>query len=221
MTETEARKILVDAARSYLGFSEASGKHRAIIDIYNSKTPLPRGYKVTYSDPWCATFVSAMAIQTGMCNIIPRECGCPEMVKKFKEMERWQKADYIPKAGDICYYDWQRDGVPDHVGIVESVSEGSVTVIEGNKNDSVERRHITVGAESIYGYGTPDFAWWAKEQNKQEKPKDDPWYIKDGSWAEAKKLGLFNGERPNDNITRAEAAVVALRVLKLAKGEKL
>ena len=217
MTENEARKIYVDAARSYLGFSEASGKHRKIIDLYNTGN-LPRGYRLTYTDPWCCAFESAVAQQCGMTNIIPKECGCPEQARLFKQMERFQKRDYIPKMGDICYYDWQTDGVPDHVGIVEYVSEGSVTVIEGNKNDSVERRHITVGAQSIYGYGTPDFAWWAQQHSKQEKPKDEPWWIKDGSWQEATRLGLFDGNRPTANITRAEAAVVALRILKLAKG---
>lgn len=217
MTENEARKIYVDAAKSYLGFSEASGKHRKIIDLYNTGN-LPRGYRLTYADPWCCAFESAVAQQCGMLNIIPKECGCPEQAKLFKQMERFQKRDYIPKMGDICYYDWQTDGVPDHVGIVESVSEGSVCVIEGNKNDSVERRHITVGSASVYGYGTPDFAWWAKEHTKDEKPKNDPWWIKDGSWQEATRLGLVDGNRPTANITRAEAAVVALRVLKMAKG---
>ena len=67
MTDKQARTLIVDAAKSYLGFSEASGKHRRIIDIYNEqgKQPLPRGYRVTYSDAWCATFISAIAIQCG------------------------------------------------------------------------------------------------------------------------------------------------------------
>lgn len=217
MTEQEARKILVEAAKSYLGFSEASGKHRKIIDLYNTGN-LPRGYRLSYSDPWCCAFESAVAQQCGMLSIIPKECGCPEQSKKFKEMERFQKRDYIPKMGDICYYDWQRDGVPDHVGIVESVSEGSVTVIEGNKNDSVERRHITVGAESIYGYGTPDFAWWAKEQTKNE-PKPEPWYVKDGTWERGTKLGIVNGERPTANASRAEVNKMILTALDLKERE--
>lgn len=225
MIENEARKILVDAAKSYLGFSEASGKHRKIIDIYNSQKNLPRGYKVTYSDAWCATFVSAMAIQCGMTDIIPPECSCYYQVEALKKLGEWCEDDaHIPHPGDIIYYDWQdsgtgdNTGAPDHVGIVESCYDERICVIEGNYKDSVERRYIAVNAKNIRGYGLPDFAKWAKAQG-EEQAKNEPWYIRDGSWAEAKRLGLFNGERPKDNITRAEAAAVALRVLKLAKEE--
>ena len=223
MTENDARKLYVDAAKSFLGYSESSGKHRQIIDLYNSKSPLPRNYKVTYTDAWCATFVSACAIKCGMANIIPRECSCYYQAEQFQKMERWQENDgYIPKPGDIIYYDWQDNGkgdntgVPDHVGIVEYVSEGSICVIEGNKNDSVERRYITVGARYIRGYGLPNFKWWA-EQNTP-KPKDEPWYIKDGTWAKAKELGLMDGTRPDADITRAEAAAVAVRLYNKLKG---
>lgn len=217
MTENEARKILVDAARSYLGFSEASGWHRKIIDIYNSKTPLPRNYKVTYTDAWCATFVSAMAIQCGMANIIPRECSCYYQVEAFQKMERWMENDgYIPKPGDIIYYDWQdsgegdNTGTPDHVGIVETVSEGSIVVIEGNYHDTVDRRYIRVNGKNIRGYGLPNFAWWAKEHTKEDKPAE-PWYTKE--WGIAKAHGITDGTRPKDNITRAECAAMIVRAM--------
>ena len=224
MTENEARKLFVDTAKSYLGYSEASGKHRQIIDLYNSKSPLPRNYRVTYTDAWCATFVSACAIKANMANIIPRECSCFYQVEQFQKMERWQENDsYTPKPGDIIYYDWQDNGVgdnkgvPDHVGIVESVSGGVITVIEGNKNDSVERRKISVDGTCIRGYGLPNFAWWAAENTPKQK---DPWYIKDGTWKKAKELGLMDGTRPTENITRAEAAAVAVRLYNKIKEGK-
>ena len=223
MTENEARKIYVDAARSYLGFSEASGKHRKIIDLYNTGN-LPRGYRLTYADPWCCAFDSAVAQQCGMLNIIPKECGCEEQIKLWQKMERWCEDDgYIPKPGDLAYYDWEDDGTgdckgeADHVGIVEKVSEGTIHVIEGNRYDSVDYRYIKVNDRYLRGFGLPNFKWWAEQQTKSE-PKPEPWYIRDGSWQEATRLGLFDGNRPTANITRAEAAVVALRILKLAKG---
>lgn len=224
MTENEARKLLVDTAKSYIGYSEASGKHKQIIDIYNAKTPLPRNYRVTYTDAWCATFVSAMAIKCGMANIIPRECSCFYQVEQFQKMERWQENDgYIPKPGDIIYYDWQDNGVgdntgvPDHVGIVEYVSEGSICVIEGNKNDSVERRYITVNARNIRGYGLPNFAWWAAENTPKKK---DPWYVTDGTWQEGTRLGIVDGNRPTANATRAEVNKMILTAMRLMKEGK-
>ena len=67
-----------------------------------------------------------------------------------------------------------------------------------------------MGARYIRGYGLPDFVWWAKEHTKPEKP--DPWYIRDGTWLKAKELGLMDGTRPTENITRAEVAAVAVRL---------
>ena len=224
MTENEARSLLVSTAAKYIGYSEASGKHRQIIDIYNARTPLPRNYKVTYTDAWCATFVSACAIKCGMANIIPRECSCYFQVEQFQKMERWQENDgYIPKPGDIIYYDWQDNGVgdntgvPDHVGIVEYVSEGSICVIEGNKNDSVERRYITVNARNIRGYGLPNFAWWAAENTPKKK---DPWYVTDGTWQEGTRLGIVDGNRPTANATRAEVNKMILTAMRLMKEGK-
>ena len=179
MTEFEARGLYVNTAKSYLNFSEASGKHRQIIDLYNSMSPLPRGYKVTYTDAWCATFVSAMAIKCKMTNIIPRECGCYYQVEAFKKMNRWMENDaYRPQAGDIIYYDWQdngigdNSGVPDHVGIVCSVSSNNtIAVIEGNYSDTVKYRYIKVNARNIRGYGLPDYAKWAKAHSQKEEKK--------------------------------------------------
>ena len=53
-------------------------------------------------------------------------------------------------------------------------------------------------------------------------PKDTPapWYIANGEWAEAKRLGITDGTEPERSITRAEAAAMALRACKAAKGAK-
>ena len=225
MTETEARGLFVNTAKSYLGYSESSGKHRQIIDLYNSKSPLPRNYKVTYTDAWCATFVSAVAIKCNMANIIPRECSCYYQVEAFQKMERWCENDaYCPKSGDIIYYDWQDSGkgddtgVPNHVGIVESVIGGVITVIEGNKNDSVERRKIAVDGTCIRGYGLPNFAWWAEQNTPKKK---DPWYVTDGTWQEGTRLGIVDGNRPTAQATRAEVNKMILTAMRLMKEGKV
>ena len=36
--------------RSWIGYSEANGKFKQIIDLYNSHKPLARGYAVKYTD---------------------------------------------------------------------------------------------------------------------------------------------------------------------------
>ena len=164
MTENQLRQKVVKIAVSYLGCKEADGSHRKIIDLYNSHKPLARGYAVKYTDAWCSTFASAVAIAAGMTDIIPTECGCGKHIELFKKLGSWQEDDaYVPKPGDYIFYDWQDSGVgdctgsADHVGIVEKVSGTSITVIEGNYSDSVKRRTISVNGRYIRGYGVPKY----------------------------------------------------------------
>ena len=177
MTETEARALLVQTARKYLGAAEGGALHREIIDVYNGITPLPRSFKMTYSLAWCATFVSAMAKLCGMLDIIPAECSCGHQVALFQKIGRWTENDnYKPAPGDIIYYYWSDSGEgdctgwPDHVGIVESVTGGLITVIEGNSSNAVRERTRVVGARYIRGYGLPDFARWAAQHGGQTAP---------------------------------------------------
>lgn len=174
MNEQELRSKVVSIAKSYLGCNERDGSHRKIIDLYNSHKPLARGYKVTYTDSWCATFVSAVSISAGLTDIIPTECGCSAMIELFRKLGSWQENDaYVPSPGDIIFYDWQdgtnyattdNKGAPDHVGIVENVSGKTITVIEGNYSDSVKRRSIAVNGRYIRGYGLPKYSSKAEYQ---------------------------------------------------------
>ena len=157
-------KNVVAQAQAWLGKNETDGSHREIIDVYNSHKPLARGYKVTYTDPWCATFVSAVAVKLGYTDIIPTECSCTRMIELLKNIGAWVEDDtYVPKGGDILFYDWDDSGVgenknsPEHVGIVEKVDGNTITVIEGNYSVSVKRRTINVNGRYIRGYGVPKY----------------------------------------------------------------
>lgn len=157
-------ETILNQARVWLGRRENDGSHKEIIDVYNNHSPLARSYKVKYTDSWCATFVSACAIKTGCTDIIPTECSCNKMIDLFKKMGCWQEDESVtPKSGWIIFYDWQDNGVgdnkgsSDHVGIVEKVVDGVITVIEGNKNDAVARRDIKVNGKFIRGYGVPKY----------------------------------------------------------------
>ena len=146
---------IINQAKSWLGCKESDGSHKKIIDIYNAHKPLARNYKVKYTDSWCATFVSAVAIVCGATDIIPTECGAEKMVELLKKMGIWEESgSYVPKKGDIIFYDWDgKDTWSDHVGYVASVSGKDIKAIEGNKSDAVGYRTIKVGDKSIRGYG--------------------------------------------------------------------
>lgn len=166
------RNKIAEQAKAWLGKKESDGSFREIIDLYNAHTPLARGYKMKYTDAWCATFISALAIKTGCTDLIPTECSCGRMIQRMQEKGIWEENDaYIPKAGDILFYDWQDSGKgdntgwPDHVGIVEKTENGQITVIEGNLNNAVGRREIAVNARYIRGYGVPEY--------EEEQPEAD------------------------------------------------
>lgn len=155
---------VVAQAKAWLGKKESNGSFKVIIDTYNSQKKLPRGYKVKYTDEWCATFVSAVAVKLGYTDIIPTECGCDKMIALFKKLGCWiENENRTPKAGEIIFYDWQDSGSgdnrgsTDHVGIVEKVSGGQIIVIEGNKGQAVARRYLKINGKYIRGYGVPKY----------------------------------------------------------------
>lgn len=155
---------VLNVMRSWINYSEANGKFKQIIDLYNSHKPLARGYKVKYSDEWCDTTVSAAAIKAGVVDLIGTECGCEQHIKIFINKGIWiEDGTITPKPGDIILYNWDdatqpNDGYSDHIGYVESVSGRTITLIEGNKGEAVERREIPVGWGYIRGYARPKYS---------------------------------------------------------------
>ena len=159
------RNKVVSTAMSYIGCKESDGSFKKIIDLYNSHKPLARGYKVKYTDEWCATFVSAVSIACGLTDIMPTECSCAKMIELYKNIGGWQESDsYVPSPGDLIMYDWEdsgrgdNTGMPNHVGIVASVNGTSMTIIEGNKGEAVAYRAMTVNGKYIRGYCVPNYA---------------------------------------------------------------
>ena len=159
-----SREVIVNQAKAWLGKKESDGSHRVIIDTYNSHKPLARGYKMSYSSAWCSCFVSAVAIKCGYTAIIPTEVSCYYHIELFKKHGIWVENDtYVPSPGDLILYDWDdsgsgdNKGAPDHIGIVEKVANGKITVIEGNCSNAVMRRTLAVNGRYIRGYGVPKY----------------------------------------------------------------
>lgn len=184
---------VVEKIWSWIGKNEYDGTHKEIINIYNTQPKLPRGYKVKYTDEWCATTVSAVAVDLGYTSIIPTECSCQKMIEKAVIMGIWEENDgYTPSPGDIIFYDWQDSGFgdnkgwSDHVGIVEKVANGKITVIEGNYSRAVNRRLIAINGKYIRGFICPRY-------DLEESPKSDAKLIREiakevlmGKWGNGK-----------------------------------
>ena len=153
----------ISVLESWIGFSEANGKHKQIVDIYNAHKPLALGYVVKYTDSWCDVTISAAAIKSNNVDIIGTECGCERHIQIFKDKGIWiEDGTITPIRGDIILYNWDdstqpNDGFADHIGAVVSVSGNQIKVIEGNKNDAVSYRYIAVGNGNIRGYARPKY----------------------------------------------------------------
>lgn len=175
MTETQARQKVVGIMQGWVGLKRSDRSHAPIIDTYNEHTPRPRGYKVSYTDAYCATTTSAAAIKAGFTDIIPVECSCYYLIEKAKAMGIWQENDaHIPKPGDEVLYDWDdgpnfattdNQGTPEHVGMVEAISGSTIRVIEGNMSGGVVgRRNLQINGRYIRGFICPDYTSKATEQ---------------------------------------------------------
>lgn len=133
---------------------------------------------------WCAAFVSWVINNTEhngqkMSDIIKyKSTWVYEFVNyfysstdpniKFKYNDHCSKftgkngsGNYIPKQGDIIFFDWDTSwngSLPtqdaSHIGIVQKVENGNVITIEGNSSDSVRERSYPLNSCQVMGYGS-------------------------------------------------------------------
>lgn len=182
-TAKDYRKKLVETALEYMGAKEGGKKHKHLIDVFN--TVRPDGWPMTTSAPWCAAAVTSWAIEAfgseKAKKFFPLSANCGTIVTKAKKMGIWKEKDsYKPTAGDWILYDWNDSGVgddkgsPDHVGLVQKVGEKFFTVIEGNKNDSVEKRRVAINGKYIRGFVVPKYADMVPKPKKTEPKKATP-----------------------------------------------
>lgn len=139
-------KDLSSLATKYIGCRQWGSGHKSIVDRYNTSGNLPRGYRVSYGDNWCATFVSSILIEADIKGY--KECSANRLREQMKghQVSKGQR-------NDIIFYDWNSDGWSDHVGIIVSVDEKNniYKVVEGNKNHAVGYRYIKCNSSQIQG----------------------------------------------------------------------
>ena len=105
---------------------------------------------------WCACFVSWCANECGYieAGVIPKFASVVLGIDWFKTRGQWADNSIEPSPGSIIFFDWEQDGLSDHVGIVEKCENGIVYTVEGNSiGDSCRQKEYFVGSSYIYGYG--------------------------------------------------------------------
>ena len=146
-------------ARTQLGYTESEKNYIVTEDgtIYGY-TRYGEWYGDAYGD-WCAMFVS-FCLNYAEVENMPLESSCSKWIQALKAMSLYQDdPSYQPKPADVIFFDWERDGVVDHVGLVHELIPASagekarIQTIEGNSANCVQ--YVTYPADDarIFGYG--------------------------------------------------------------------
>ena len=137
---------LAEIAGLYLGVKETgnnlAGSSKTLLDIFKADNLAPNGRTDGY--PWCAAFVSFCVQQLQRQSYFFDGLNPPREASVSRFLNSWAKssgcvifqnnnAALTPRAGDIVVFTFS------HIGIVEGVSGGVVTTIEGNTNSAGSR----------------------------------------------------------------------------------
>ena len=156
------KEILLDLARGYIGVEQFDSRHNTMVNIYNSGKTSYSGYRVSAYDDWCDIFVSSLYQHSGLIDLIDKEAYVPYHIRLLKNKGIWV-GNSTPQPGDIITFDWNLDGLADHIAIVEKVEGDKVITIEGNTSDrnldesKVVRKSHKLSARYIIGYGRPQY----------------------------------------------------------------
>ena len=173
MTKQEAIDLVLNLARSEVGYREKASNSqlddktanagvgnwtkyaRDLDKLRNFYNTAKNGYM------WCDVFydwlfVKCFGAELGrqmLCQPLNSAgAGCMFSVQYYKQHDRWITG--TPEPGDQIFFSYA-PGEYSHTGLVESVSGGVVTTIEGNTSETVGRRSYAVGSSTIAGYGGP------------------------------------------------------------------
>ena len=155
MTIAEAKKKLVDLAKSQVGYHEGSGNQTK----YASDPMITKlyGWNVQ-GQPWCCTFVNwtfmtAFGYDLGSRLTYGGTAACSNSAQLFKSAGAWKNT---PEVGDQAFF--LSGGGINHAGIVAEVNGSSFTTIEGNYSDKVSSVRHNTGASDVAGFGRPNWS---------------------------------------------------------------
>ena len=166
--------------------------------------------------------------------------GCVYAVQYFKAAGSFYST---PEVGDQ-WFAKDSDGDPCHTGIVVAVNGSQFTIVEGNKNNQVEKNVYNVGGYTTYGFGRPKWSvvassapttyteGWVKDTNgwwyrlKDGSYPKSTWKKINGAWyyfdtegyAVANQWKFYNG---NAYYLGADSKMVVDKTLKIDSDGKL
>ncbi|WP_063036813.1 C40 family peptidase [Nocardia grenadensis] len=129
---------ILSAARGELGVAESGTNYVA-------------GKPYNINGPWCAAFTSWLWKEAGYDVDWTNPNYVPAIWNDAHAM-KLQATAAEAEPGDLIVFDWEGDGTPDHIGIVERKDGETIYTIEGNSSDRVARREYEAGSGNIVGF---------------------------------------------------------------------
>jgi hypothetical protein len=154
---------LLAEAKKWLGYKEGARNHTKFGEWYAA---LVKDKSFAYA-AWCDEYVSYCGHASGNSDVVGQYAYCPSHVNFFKKRGQWHGANEAIKAGDIIFFDWDNDGIADHVEIARAnaAAGANVRTIGGNTSagtagsqsngDGVYER--TRYRSDILGFGRPAY----------------------------------------------------------------
>ena len=115
---------------------------------------------------WCFWKAFGREGQRIQCQTSDLGAACIYSAQYFQQQGRY---DQNPKAGDQVFF--YVGGTIGHTGIVVEVSDSSITVVEGNSSDRVQKLTYSRSSGSIAGYGHP---WYDESYPAEGEPSTAP-----------------------------------------------
>lgn len=146
---------LSEIALGYLNMNVA--KRKDMVRFYNEDVinlvPHNLRHYMSLGENWCGMFVSCVARISGYSkNEFPYGVSVLEMVKQAKKWGCFNHGSEGIAENDLIVFDWSGDLTPNHIGIVNKVSDEMLITIEGNYSNTVKMRHLKPTSNCIKGY---------------------------------------------------------------------
>ncbi|MCD8007711.1 MAG: CHAP domain-containing protein [Clostridiales bacterium] len=142
-------------AKSQIGYAESTANFTLAEDGTTRKgyTRYGEWYGNEYGD-WDAMFASFCLHYAGVDeDDFPQASGAYAWISALNKLDLYEDADYTAAAGDLVFFDTNKDGKADHVGVVIDVNGTTLTAVEGDSNDKVEKNTYSLSDSTITGYG--------------------------------------------------------------------
>ena len=160
---------LLAIARTQIGYKESSRDFGPKYDGGLSGYTRYGDWAGLPYEEWCAMFAGFCLHYAGIDEKdFPYASNCQRWINALKKVGLYAKSgDYIPKVGDLVFFDWQNDNDSDHVGIIfelDTDEDGNVLgirTIEGNSKGAAvyDGKYYKIDDWTVIGYGLVNRAY--------------------------------------------------------------